>query len=285
MAYDESAEYRLPAGAQGVRLAGKVAVVTGGGSDRDFLGIGAAISILFAAQGAQVAILDLQPERAQRTLERIAAFGGEAAVVEADVTDTGSCQQAVAAVVERFGHLDVLVNNAAIAGGGTVVDIDEDLWEQTLRVNLGGVMRMSRAAIPQLIRAGGGSIVHVSSIAGMRGLGTAAYAAAKGGVQALTADMAYSHGPEGIRVNCIVPGHLHTPMGYQGSAETRQLRRDSGLLDAEGDAWDAAWAALFLGCEESKWITAVLLPVDAGTIATTHFAVSRRLQSRGTAPA
>ena len=280
MAYDDQAEYRLPAGARGTRLAGKVAVVTGGGSDREFLGIGAAISILFAAQGAQVAILDLDPERAQRTLDRIAAFGGEAVVVPADVTDTASCQQAVSSVVERYGRLDVLVNNAAIAGGGTVVDIDEELWEQTLRINLGGVMRMSRAAIPELRQAGGGSIVHVSSIAGMRGLGTAAYAAAKGGVQALTADMAYSHGLEGIRVNCIVPGHLHTPMGYQGSAETRQLRRDSGLLDSEGDAWDAAWAALFLGCDESKWITAVLLPVDAGTTATTHFAVSRRLQSR-----
>jgi NAD(P)-dependent dehydrogenase (short-subunit alcohol dehydrogenase family) len=279
MAYDDTAVYQLPANAQGSRLTGKVALVTGGGSDREFLGIGAAISILFAAQGAQVAVVDIAAERAQRTLERITALGGDAMAVEADVTDTGSCQRAVAAIADRYGHVDVLVNNAAIAGGGTVVDIDEELWEQTLRVNLGGVMRMSRAAIPELRRAGGGSIVHVSSIAGLRGLGTAAYAAAKGGVQALTADMAYSHGPEGIRVNCIVPGHLHTPMGYQGSAETRQLRRDSGLLDAEGDAWDAAFAALFLACDESKWITAVLLPVDAGTTATTHFAVSRRLNS------
>jgi NAD(P)-dependent dehydrogenase (short-subunit alcohol dehydrogenase family) len=285
MAYDDSAEYRLPAQARGTRLQGKVALVTGGGSDREFLGIGAAISVLFAAQGAQVGIIDVDVDRAQRTLDRIAQFGGEAMVAEADVTDTSSCQRAVDAVAERYGHVDVLVNNAAIAGGGSVVDIDEDLWEQTLRVNLGGVMRMSRAAIPQLERAGGGSIVHVSSIAGMRGLGTAAYAAAKGGVQALTADMAYTHGPDGIRVNCIVPGHLHTPMGYQGSAEIRQLRRDSGLLDAEGDAWDAAWAALFLGCDESKWITAVLLPVDAGTTATTHFAVSRRLHSRAAGPA
>ena len=119
--------------------------------------------------------------------------------------------------------------------------------------------------------------MHVSSIAGMRGLGTSAYAAAKGGVQALTADMAYSHGPDGIRVNCIVPGHLHTPMGYQGSATTRRVRRESGLLDAEGDAWDAAWATLFLACAESRFITGVLLPVDAGTTATTHFAVRRRL--------
>jgi NAD(P)-dependent dehydrogenase (short-subunit alcohol dehydrogenase family) len=277
MPYDDDAQYRPPANASGSRLDGKVAVVTGGGSDREFLGVGAATSILFAAQGARVAVVDVSPDRAQQTLDRIAALGGEAMAVEADVTDTGSCERAAAAVAQRYGQLDVLVNNAAVSGGGTVVDIDEETWERTLRVNLGGVMRMSRAAIPHMIRGGGGSVVHVSSIAGTRGLGTAAYAAAKGGVQALTADMAYSHGQDGIRVNCIVPGHLHTPMGYQGSAKTRQVRLESGLLDAEGDAWDAAWAAVFLASDESRWITAVLLPVDAGTTATTHFAVRRRL--------
>jgi NAD(P)-dependent dehydrogenase (short-subunit alcohol dehydrogenase family) len=277
MAYDENAQYRLPDGANGSRLAGKTALVTGGGSDRDFLGVGAATSILFAAQGAQVGIVDVSAERGQRTADRIQDFGGQATVVEGDVTDTESCQRAANEIAERYGRLDILVNNAAISSSGTVVDMEEELWERTLRINLGGVMRMSRAAIPLMVRGGGGSIVHVSSIAGMRGLGTAAYAAAKGGVQALTADMAYSHGQEGIRVNCIVPGHLHTPMGYQGSEATRLIRRQSGLLDAEGDAWDAAWAALFLAGDESKWITAVLLPVDAGTVATTHFALRRRL--------
>ncbi|WP_211435621.1 SDR family NAD(P)-dependent oxidoreductase [Trujillonella endophytica] len=277
MAIDDDARYQLPPGARGARLQGRVALVTGGGSDGEFLGIGAATAILFAAQGARVGVVDVSPERAARTVQRISDLGGEGLVAEADVTDTLACARAADAVAERFGRLDVLVNNAAVSGGGTVVDIDEEEWERLLRVNLGGVMRMSRAAIPHLVRAGGGSVVHVSSIAGMRGLGTAAYAAAKGGVQALTADMAYSHGPEGIRVNCIVPGHLHTPMGFHGSAQTRQVRRQSGLLDREGDAWDAAWAALFLACDESRWITGVLLPVDAGTTATTHFAVRRRL--------
>lgn len=277
MAIDVDARYRLPDDARGRRLAGRVAIVTGGGSDGEFLGIGAATSVLFAAQGAQVAVVDVSRERAERTRERIAALGGDAVVVEADVADTASCARAVDAVVDRYGRLDALVNNAALSGGGTVVDIDEEEWERLLRVNLGGVMRMSRAAIPHMARGGGGSIVHVSSIAGTRGLGTAAYAAAKGGVQALTADMAYSHGPDGIRVNCIVPGHLHTPMGFQGSARTREVRRESGLLPSEGDAWDAAWAAVFLASGESRWITGVLLPVDAGTTATTHFAVRRRL--------
>jgi NAD(P)-dependent dehydrogenase (short-subunit alcohol dehydrogenase family) len=277
VAIDEDARYRLPDDARGRRLEGRVAIVTGGGSEGDFLGIGAATSILLAAQGAQVGIVDVARERAERTRERIAAFGGEAFVAEADVSDTASCARAADAVVDRYGRLDVLVNSAALSGGGTVVDIDEEEWERLLRVNLGGVMRMSRAAIPHLVRGGGGSVVHVSSIAGTHGLGTAAYAAAKGGVQALTVDMAYSHGQDGIRVNCIVIGHLHTPMGYQGSAHTRQVRRESGLLDVEGDAWDAAWATLFLASAESRFITGVLLPVDAGTTATTHFAVRRRL--------
>jgi NAD(P)-dependent dehydrogenase (short-subunit alcohol dehydrogenase family) len=277
MPNDEDAQYQLPPNAMGTRLAGKVALVTGGGSDGDFLGIGAATSILLAAQGAKVAIADISADRAGQTVARIAEFGGQAMFAPVDVTDTQSCEQAVAAVVARYGQLDVLVNNAAISGGGTVVSIDEDEWERTLRINLGGVMRMSRAAIPKLQDSAGASIIHISSIAGMRGLGTAAYAAAKGGVQALTADMAYSHGRDGIRVNCVVPGHLHTPMGYQGSARTRQIRRESGLLDTEGDAWDAAWATVFFASDESKWVTAVLLPVDAGTTATTHFALRRQL--------
>ncbi|MGY1743605.1 MULTISPECIES: SDR family NAD(P)-dependent oxidoreductase [unclassified Blastococcus] len=277
MAIDEDARYALPDAARGSRLAGRVAVVTGGGSEGEFLGVGAATAILFAAQGARVAVVDVSRERAECTRERIAALGGDAVVAEADVTDTASCARAADDMADRYGRLDVLVNNAALSGGGTVVDIDEEEWERLLRVNLGGVMRMSRAAIPHMVRGGGGSIVHVSSIAGTRGLGTAAYAAAKGGVQALTADMAYSHGPDGVRVNCIVPGHLHTPMGFQGSARTRRVRLESGLLATEGDAWDAAWAALFLACDESRWITGVLLPVDAGTTATTHFAVRRRL--------
>src|SRR4051812_8749039 len=159
MPYDDDASYRLPANARGARLDGKVAVVTGGGSDREFLGVGAATSILFAAQGARVAVVDVSPDRAQQTLNRITALGGEGMVVEADVADTGSCQRAAALVAARFGRLDVLVNNAALSGGGTVVDIDEEAWERILRVNLGGVMRMSRAAIPHMVAGGGGSVV------------------------------------------------------------------------------------------------------------------------------
>jgi NAD(P)-dependent dehydrogenase (short-subunit alcohol dehydrogenase family) len=267
----------MPKGAAGERLAGKVAIVSGAGYDGEFLGIGAAISILFAAQGASVALMDVSEERAGNTLARIDEFGGTAAVVLGDVSDAEACQRAVDTVVGRYSKLDVLVNNAAIAAGGSVVDIDLPTWHRVVDINLNGVMFLSRAAIPQLRAAGGGSIVNVSSIAGMRGLGTSAYAAAKGGVIGLTSDMAYAHGREGIRVNVIIPGHLHTPMGYQGSPEIREARRRAGMLGTEGDAWDAAWASLFFACDESRWITAAQLPVDAGTTATTAFAMRNYL--------
>ncbi|MGX7678940.1 SDR family NAD(P)-dependent oxidoreductase [Jatrophihabitans sp. DSM 45814] len=267
----------LPNGAHGTRLAGKVAIVSGAGFDGEFLGTGAATAILFAAQGARVGLIDISADRAEHTLASIAEFGGEAVVAVADVSDAAGCVAAVGQTITHFGRLDILINNAAIAAGGSVVDIDPDVWNRVVDINLNGVMRMSRAAIPALRAAGGGSIVNLSSIAGTRGLGTSAYAAAKGGVIGLTADMAYSHGREGIRVNCIVPGHLHTPMGYGGDPEVREARRRSGMLGTEGNAWDVAWAAVFFASDESRWVTATQLPVDAGTTATTAFAMRKHL--------
>jgi len=132
---------------------------------------------------------------------------------------------------------------------------------------------MSRSAVPHLQAAGGGAIVNISSIAAIRGMGGGAYGPAKAGVIGLTYDLAYSHGRDNIRVNCIAPGHLYTPMGDQGGPELRERRRRAGLLGTEGTAWDAAWAALFLASDESRWITGVVLPVDAGTTASTALAV------------
>jgi NAD(P)-dependent dehydrogenase (short-subunit alcohol dehydrogenase family) len=124
-----------------------------------------------------------------------------------------------------------------------------------------------------MIAAGGGAIVNLSSIAAMRGMGGGAYGPAKAGVIGLTYEMAYSHGRDNIRVNCIAPGHLYTPMGDQGGPELRDRRRRAGLLGTEGNAWDVAWAALFLASDESRWITGVVLPIDAGTTATTALGI------------
>ncbi len=271
----------------GHRLAGRVAIVTGAGTEGQLFGTGVAIAALFASQGAQVGVVDISAERAARTVEvinGIEGITGTSAAVIADITHGPECERAVSEVVDRFGRLDILVNNAAIAGGGgTAITIDEGAWNQVIALDLNAVMLMCKSAVPHLVAAGGGSIVNMSSIAGMRGMGSGAYAAAKGGVIGLTYDLAYSHGRDGIRVNCIAPGHLFTPMGNQGGEELRERRRRAGLLGTEGTAWDAAWAVLFLASEESRWVTGVVIPVDAGTTSSTALGL-QNLELRSPAP-
>jgi NAD(P)-dependent dehydrogenase (short-subunit alcohol dehydrogenase family) len=257
----------------GRRLDGRVAIVTGAGSSEPLPGIGVATAILFASQGAQVGVVDISPERAANTARVIGDIGGTCATAIADITVAGECEQCVRQVVERFGRLDILVNNAAIAvGGGDPAAIDEVAWNRTVALNLNAVMLMTKYAVPPMRAAGGGSIINLSSIAGMRGMGGGAYGATKAGVIGMTHDQAYSLGRDGIRANCIAPGHLYAPMA-PASGDWRDRRRRAGLLGTEGYAWDAAYAALFLASEESRWITGVVLPVDAGATATTALAV------------
>jgi NAD(P)-dependent dehydrogenase (short-subunit alcohol dehydrogenase family) len=273
-----------PAGDAGSRLDGRVAIVTGAGTSGALPGTGVAIAVLFANQGAHVGVVDISAERAANTVELIESIGGSCQPVVADITRAENCELVVHQVVERFGRLDILVNNAAISGGGgDATTIDEAAWNRVVALDLNAVMLMSKSAVPHIGAAGGGAIVNMSSIAGMRGMGSGAYAAAKGGVIGLTYDLAFSHGRAGIRVNCIAPGHLYTPMGNQGGEELRDRRRRAGLLGTEGTAWDAAWAALFLASNESRWITGVVLPVDAGTTSSTALGV-QMLEMRSPAP-
>ncbi len=268
----------------GRRLTGRVAIVTGAGTGGELAGTGVATAILFASQGAAVGVIDISTERANRTAALIADIGGQGLSVTADITSPAECERAVQQVTDHFGRLDVLVNNAALAGGGgDASTIDRDGWSRVVALNLDAVMLMSKTSFPHLRAAGGGSIINLSSIAGMRGFGSGAYAATKAGVIGLTYDLAYSYGRDGIRANCIAPGHLFTPMGNQGGEELRDRRRRAGLLGTEGTAWDVAWAALFLASEESRWITGVLLPVDAGTTTSTFLAVEN-LEMRAPAP-
>ena len=238
-----------------------------------------------AACGARVAVVDMSQPRAAATVTAITSAGGEAMPVVADATSSGDCRRAAEAAAERFGPVTVLVNNLGAAVPGSVTEVDEDSWNRALALNLTSVMLMSRAVLPQMAAAGGGSVINVSSISSLRGSGhAAAYAAAKGGVNSLTIEMAVAHGRQGIRVNCVVPGHLYTPIGAQAGAEMRDLRRRAGLLGTEGDASDVAWAAVFLASDESRYITAALLPVDAGVTAVAPLAMLPHLKQAPPAP-
>jgi NAD(P)-dependent dehydrogenase (short-subunit alcohol dehydrogenase family) len=252
----------------GRRLAGKRAFVTGAGTEPggEVLGIGEAIAVLFAAQGAKVAIADISAERAAATLALVEEIDAEGVVVVGDLADLDDNARCVQEAVDACGGLDTVVNSAALSGGGgSPVDVDLDLWDHVMAVNLHATLLTARHTIPHLVAAGGGSIVNISSIAASRGHGSGAYAASKAAMLGLTRDWAYAHGRDAVRVNCILPGHVYTPMGNQGGPELRERRRRTGLLPSEGAAWDVAWPAVFLASDESRWITGVEIPVDAGT--------------------
>ncbi|MCH2174039.1 SDR family oxidoreductase [Myxococcota bacterium] len=264
------------------RLAGKVAIVTGAGSSGPGVGTGKAMSILFAREGARVVLVDRDPEAAEATLADLQTEAGQGLVVQADVTRSEDCQRAAEAAMGEFGGLDILVNNVGVASGASAVEVTEEEWGNVLDVNLKSMMLMCKHTIPRMSAGGGGSIINLSSIAGLRSAspgGSVAYSASKGGVVALTTDMAAAHGRENIRINCIAPGQLHTPM-VAGllTDEFRELRAQSAPLGTEGTAWDVAWAAVFLASEESRWITGVVLPVDAGVVTTTPLAMLPHLR-------
>jgi len=255
------------------RLEGKAAIVTGAGSSGPGLGTGKATAILFAREGAQVVLVDRSAERAEETLGIIRDEGGEATMFEADVALAADCRAMVEAAVECYEGLHILVNNVGTVAFGTVIDVKEGDWDRVLEVNLKGMMLTSKYAIPRMVASGGGSIINISSIDALRSGTVAAivpYTASKGGIIALSTAMAVQHGWDNIRVNCIAPSFLYTPMvAPYLTEEVRELRRQAAPLGTEGNAWDIAWAAVFLASEEARWITGIVLPVDAGLMATT----------------
>jgi NAD(P)-dependent dehydrogenase (short-subunit alcohol dehydrogenase family) len=268
------------------RLDGKVAIVTGAGSTPGpGIGTGKATAVVLAREGARVLLVDLYPERAEETLRMIEDEGGKARVFGADVTTAASCEAMVAAAVEAFGGLDVLVNNVGRAFLGTVVDTTEEDWDRTFAINLRSAFLACKYAVPVMAAGGGGSIVNVASISALRGDGTVAYSAAKGGLIAMTVDMAYSHGRQGIRVNAIAPGHITTPMVHSVSAPGPRasfmdtMRSEAGLLGTPGDGWDVGWAAAFLASDEARWITGTTLPVESGVLSVTPLLMAPYLRA------
>jgi NAD(P)-dependent dehydrogenase (short-subunit alcohol dehydrogenase family) len=251
-------------------LEGRVAIVTGAGSRSAEIGNGRAAALLLAHRGARVLLLDAQLDCARETERMIAAEGGSALALACDVSDAVQCRQAVAYAVEAWGRVDILVNNVGIGGpAGNAVDLDLEEWDHALRVNVTSMMLMAKYAIPEMRKLGRGAIVNIASVAGLIG-GTPAllYPTSKGAVVNMTRAMAAHHGVEGIRVNCVAPGMVYTPMvAGRMTPEVREQRRKRSLLQTEGSGWDVGQAVAYLASDEARWVTGVILPVDAGATA------------------
>ena len=261
------------------RLKGKVAIVTGAGvravEDSNLMGTGSATATLFAREGAEVILADIDRDNAERTRAKIREEGGEAEVVEADVSEPAQCRTVVEAAIEYYGKLDILFNNVGASGPGMVTEIEEESWDRMMDVGLKSMAFLCKYAIPRMAESGGGSIINVSSIDGMcAGFSrNVPYGVAKGGIISLTRHSAVHHGRENIRVNCVAPGHIHTTFVNHISKEQRDRRRRISPLGTEGTAWDVAWAAVFLASDESRWISGVVLRVDAGLFAASPLSV------------
>ncbi|MEV5647099.1 SDR family NAD(P)-dependent oxidoreductase [Nocardia sp. NPDC052254] len=254
------------------RLAGKVALITGAGS-----GLGLASARRFAAEGAAVAIVDLDPAAATAAAEEIVANGGRALPVTANVTSDADAQRMIAATLAEFGQLDVVFANAGINGAGDAADTTEDEWDRVIAINLKGVWLTSKYALPHLIERRTGSIINQASMGGLIGLpGIFPYSAAKGGVIAMTKQMAVTYGPDNVRVNAICPGTIPTPLVYQSRVDrgTAAPDADQAALDADaaarfplrrlGKPADLASIALFLASDEADWVTGGIYTVDGG---------------------
>lgn len=247
------------------RLAGKVAIVTGAGAAVDEIGIGRAIALIMAREGARVACADLDGTRAEATAARIRAEGGKTIAVAADVSTPEDCEALVEAAARAFGRLDILVNNVGISAPTDLATITLDLWNRTIATNLTSVMLMSKFAVPRMVQGGGGSIVNISSLAGMRAMGAIAYGPSKAAMAQLSREIGVLHGRQGIRVNTVAPGHVMTPHAMSKlPASMREARRKVGPLGIEGDAWDIAQAVLFIASDEARFINGVHLAVDGG---------------------
>ena len=263
------------------RLAGKVAIVTGAGSSGKVIGNGKATAILFAREGAKVLCADVVEDRARETVEAILKEGGTASAFRADVSKTADCKAMVQAAVERYGRLDILDNNVGVSVRADVLEVTEEQWDRVMAVNVKSIMLTSKYAIPHMIRSGGGSIINISSIAGLRANQSTPYSTSKAAVVGMTRSMAGDHGRQGIRVNCIVPGLVYGPMVAPRMDEAlRERRRDAAPLGTEGTGWDVAWAAVFLASDEARWITGVALPVDAGLLVMSPVTHARLAQQK-----
>ncbi|PPQ99177.1 hypothetical protein CVT24_009268 [Panaeolus cyanescens] len=246
-------------------LEGRVAIVTGAGSQAEGIGNGRAASILLAESGATVLCTDINLSSAQATAQMINdEFPNRGLAVKLDVTNEEECKNVVQLALDKYGRLDILVNNVGLSGpGGSAVEVDPAKWAQGLEINVTSMMLMTKYAVPAMEKnerhpiSGRGSIINISSVAGLKGgVPMLLYPTSKGAIINMTRAMAAHHGPSGIRVNCVCPDE-----------SVREARRESTLLKTEGNGWDCGCAVRFLASDEARWITGHILPVDAGDTA------------------
>lgn len=253
------------------RLKGEVAIVIGAGSSGPGIGIGKAISLLFAREEAQVVLVDNHEDRANETLHAIKEEGGDAIAVTADISDPAAGKRIVDTTVAQYGTVSVLVNNAAYTPMAGVTDTSAELFSQVLAVNVTGPFLTSQAAIPIMVERGGGSIVNITSISAVRSPSghQTAYAASKAALTGLMVDIVNEHGTNNVRVNCIAPGGIDTPLRKKTMREVGINPDDvpygvSTSLGHPGDGWDIAYAALFFASSEARFVTGAHLLVDGG---------------------
>jgi NAD(P)-dependent dehydrogenase (short-subunit alcohol dehydrogenase family) len=252
---------------QNAGLSGKVALISGGGAAGDGIGNGRAAAILLARAGAKVLVADLDLRLAERTVNMIVAEGGTAAALACDATREADCKKLIEAAVDRFGRLDFLDNNVGIGSRGSVVDEKPEEYRRVMQINVESMFLLSKYAIPAMIKtAHGGAIVNISSISALRPRGLTTYTTSKAAVIGLTRAMAVDHGRDNIRVNCICPGPMYTPMVYaRGMSEAaRAQRTKASVLKLEGTGWDVGHAVKFLLSDYARYITGQVLVVDGG---------------------
>lgn len=251
------------------RLAHKVALITGAGT-----GIGRACALLFAREGAQIGLIGRRAAPLENVGAEIAAQGGEALAVSADVTRAADVDRAIRATAERFGKLNIVINNAGAVYAGTAENTSEEEFDRLMNANVKSTFLVSRAALPEMRKASGGSIVNVGSFLGLVAIpNRAVYCAAKGGVTQLTRAMALDHARENIRVNCICPNAVETEMfagamaRYADPEAERRRRMTTIPIGRIGQPQDVAYLALYLASDESSWMTGVAIPLDGGVTA------------------
>ena len=267
------------------RVQDKVVMVVGAGSILPGWGNGKAAAVLYARHGAKVFAIDRRLDAAEETKSIIEGEGGVCTAFAADVFDPAEVDKAVQACVETYGRIDVLHNNVGGSGRGQrLMDIDPDDWSETLARNVTTAYLTCKAVIPVMEKQGGGTIVNISSVAGIRHIGvpTTAYSAGKGALNEFTKNIAHQYARKNIRANCVLPGLMNTPFihreidgvpaykrkGYDNEAEYHAARDASIPIGRMGDGWDVAYAALFLASDEASYITGQMLVVDGGVTST-----------------